>query len=399
MGSRLLLIMDNSTRSILSRIKIRTIEARHIPEIELHYNRIFSDYLQRHIPLKLAEPGVYGKSNRRLCYAAFDGRKIVAHAAARPCSLNIGGARIKWASFGNVFTLLTYRERGIATLINKTIWGKLRKMCVDGVFISGGRSLYTRMGATSCGNYRGFTCRESRMSARLLPKHGLSVRIAKPSDAPALAEFHRHERAGFLRTREDFTPILKERLGNLRAAAAWLICHWRIPIAYAAVAQWPRRHGELIDYAGARSALALALPHIMRQMRLKNIDVTIPAWDTECLELARGLSQTESWKSVDGTQLLLHPPRLVRRLRPYFEACLGRRAAARLKLVRHPAGGYVWKFGSKRMRPMDIHALTRFMLGDIPENWNDLLPREPTFRALMRGVFPIPFPVIGLSWL
>lgn len=391
--------MNPAARAIRSRIKIKTIEARHVPEIELHYNRIFSDYLQRHIPLLRAESVVYGKFNRRLCYAAFDGQKIVAHAAARLCPLNIAGARIKWASFGNVFTLLTYRECGIATMINTIIWKKLRKMGVDGVFISGGRGLYTRQGATSCGNYRGFTCHGHRMSARLLPKHGLSIRLAGPADASTLVDFHRHERAGFLRTRQDFAPILKERLGNLRDAAAWLICHWRVPVAYAAISQWPQRHGELIDYAGARSAVALALPQMMRQMRLKRIDVTIPAWDTECLELARGLSQAESWKSVDGTQLLLHPLRLVRRLRPYFEACLGRRAASRLKLAHHPAGGFVWSFGSKRLRHPDIHALTRFMLGDIPERWTGLLPRDPTFRAVMRGIFPVPFPVIGLSWL
>ncbi len=391
--------MNPAIRTVRSRVKIRPIEARHVPEVELHYNRVFIDYLQRHISLMRAEPGVYGKSNLGLCYAAFDGRKIVSHAAARVCPLKIAGARLNWASFGNVFTLLTYREFGLSTMVITALWRKLRKMGVDGVFISGGRGLYTRLGASPCGNYRGFTCHKGRMTSRLLPKHGLSIRIARPADAPILAGFHRHERAGFLRSGQDFAPILKEGIGNLREAAAWLICHWRIPIAYVAVSHWPSRQGEVIDYAGARSAIALALPQIMRQMRLKRVDITIPAWDSECLELARGLSQSESWKSVEGTQLLLHPLRLVRRLRPYFVACLGSRAGAKLRLSRHPGGGFVWRFGSKRLRHRDIQTLTRFMLGDVPERWIDLLPREPAFRAVMRGVFPIPFPVIGFSWL
>lgn len=217
-----------------------------------------------------------------------------------------------------------------------------------------------------------------------------------------LVRLHARERAGFLRTEEDFGPLLAYGIANHRRAAAWLIMERGTPVAYVVVGLYGAGRnlkGSVIDYAGSRAALMSGLPVLVRQAGLRTLEISAGGWDGELLWMLRSLGRAGTWSGVPGTHLILNPPRLVRRLFPYIARRVGIAAARRLRFRASPRGAFEFAYGSRRHRCPDLPSLTRLLLGDRPDRWEKGLPRRGDLRDTLKGIFPLPFPVIGLNWM
>ncbi|MEK7765072.1 MAG: hypothetical protein AAB368_02430, partial [bacterium] len=262
----------------------------------------------------------------------------------------------------------TYRGMGIAARRNGRAGGRLTAAGVDGGYISGRRGLYRRMGAVPCGDYEWYVVRPGDVAAGSTT---LTVRSCGPNDAETLARLHRPDRTCFLRDAFDYRGSLTTGRSNLRPARVWLVTESETPVAYVIAApEWskarrPRGPGDVVDYAGARGAVVRALPEIMRREGWKAIGITVAGGDAELRGLLRGAGLRGKPTDVHGTQLLLNPARLVRRLKPYFERRLGKDAARRLRF------------------PQDRSKLTRLLLGPTPRT----------------AALPLPFPPLGLNWM
>lgn len=384
---------------------IRRIKPEHIPQLEVLFTQILGAWSLRQ-PVRFLRdmPHIYAGKNIKHCYAAFDGPKVVAHVASRPARIVMEGAELAWASYGNVMTRPEYRGRRLASRLNRLAWGNLRRGGADGIYISGTASIYQRMGATPCGNYSNFWCdagvlrRVSRRPAEL------TVRPCRRTEAGILVGLHRNEKTGFLRREFDYHQVMTTGWAMLNRAWPWLVLHRGIPQAYAMVGpEWTRnakrtRKGTVADYAGSRSALFLGFPKILKKAGYVAADITVGGGDRDLLWLMRSTGAKEKWHGVHGTQILLNPARLMKRLQPYFERRLGSDTARMLAFRSLPGGEYRFSLGSSRHR-LELKQLTCLILGSKEREWTALLPGKGPLRDALLKIFPVPFPPIGLNWM
>lgn len=344
---------------------------------------------------------VYAASNLRHCFAAFAGSHAIAHVAARAGRVRSGASRVGWASYGNVCTRSEWRGRGIAGRLQSALWRRLRADGVDGLYISGGRSLYTRAGAVECGDYR--TLIVPRGPGAGFPA-GLAVRVGGAEDAPALARLQDREPSAWVRSAGEIAAVLATGRTHDVPATVWLVTERGVPVAYAVVGPpWrgriaPGERGVVLDYAGARSALIPGLREIVLRLELSELRLSVPAWDQDlCASLGPRTDEGE-WEGVPGTMVLLDPLRFWRRLAPDRRVRLGRSRAGVPGL--RPAGrGFEFRLGRTRHRVQDVPALTRLLLGDAPEQWRALLPAPGPLHDALAAVLPVRFPLIGLNYM
>jgi len=383
------------------KIRIRWIRPTELGKVSRQFNRIFGFKPTYLVNLLRDEPNVYGPSNTRYSLAGFDGAKVVAHAAGRVGVVNIHGLSLPWSSYGNVFTDPAYRNRGIASRINRTIWGRLKSDGIEGVFISGGRGLYTRMGATVSGEYWNFSYSPLRWRA-LRAVRPVTVRQCTVQDAPLLVSLHAREAVGYLRAPQDFLPLLKHRKANHGPARTWVMMHGSVPLAYAVVGlhgRGARRRGAVIDYAGSRMALTAGLAQIAQRRNFRSLALPAAGWDRELLWMMRSMGRRGRWSPVGGTHLILNPARLVRRIQPYIASRIGASAAARLRFRPRSGGRYEFALGAQRHRYSSLAALTVLIMGGRPGQSSQWLPRSGTLRQALQRIFPLPFPIVGLNWM
>jgi predicted N-acetyltransferase YhbS len=385
-------------------LPIRRLKPEHLPQVEKSFNKIFGEYNRRYIVLLRDSPHVYAGKNLNNCFAVFDGRKVVAQVASRPARMVMEGADLVWASYGNVYSLPEYRGRHLASRLNHHVWGHLKRQGVDGVYISGTASIYQRMGATPCGNYLEYWCNNGTLRKIGNFRTELTVRRCRKDEAGILVGLHRNEPAGFLRREFDYRQVMTTGWAMLTRAWPWLVLHRGIPQAYVMVGpEWtmkpkPTGRGHVVDYAGSRSAIFLGLPMILRKAKYSATGLTVGGGDRELKWLMRSAGAKEKWHGVHGTQVLLNPARLVKRLQPYFERRLGSDTARMLSFRPLPGGKFEFSLGSRRHR-LELKQLTCLILGSREREWNKILPGRGPLRDALLKIFPVPFPPIGLNWM
>jgi len=384
----------------MRRLSFHPIRFGEIKQAQGLFCKVFGDQQIRRVDFLRDLDYVYNRENLRNCVAVTDRGRLVAHTAGRPAEVLLDGAVLKWASYGHVMARPEYRGCGVGTRMNRTVWGWLRKRGADGVFISGSRGLYLRMGAVTSGNYYRFRLETRKWKTVRPVRLGLSMRPGRLSDIADLVRLHRRERTGFIRKPVDFASLLRQRYSNLSYMTLWMIFERGRPVAYAALSAGKRPHffDGIMDYAGSRAALFFAIPALMRRAGMRVGPITVSAGDDEFLLLLRSLRFKESWSPVIGVHVLLDPIRLISRLRPYFLNRLGSEVSQGLKF-RGRGHAFEFSFGRERFRVRDLKSLTLLVMGDCPEKWDRALPGKGALGGILKRVFPIPFPIIGLNWI
>jgi hypothetical protein len=358
--------------------KLSPLKTSQLPELSRGFNQVFKQYLPWTIRLEHHFAPSYVPENRAFTCVALDGKKIAAHASGKAYGVRVGDARITWSSYGNVMTLPEYRGKGLASRINARLWSRMKKDGVDGVYISGGRGLYTRAGATFSGRNFQFTLKASQLKAGT---QGLSLKKCGPSDLPTLLRLQHSDPVAFERGERDFRTTLSHGIAYLGKCQAWLLLSSGKPLAWLALN--PAKRAKLTDYAGPRSAVLAGLRLASKKLSFKEVELSVAGHDEEFLRLLGGKGK---FALVEGTHLILDPQRLFKRLKPYFEQQLGKEGAKGLAF-KMKGKGFEVKLGSKRTALKDLPALTKFVFGN-----------KANVAGPFKSVFPIPFPIIGLNW-
>jgi hypothetical protein len=388
------------------KLQVKPIKASDIPALSAMHTSIFAEWNPHPMKLERDFAPTYAPDNLDGCYGVYSGSRVVGHAASRKLPLRAEGVPLQWAAYGNVMMLSECRGQGAGTELNTKIWDRLEKQGVDGIYISGGRGLYTRMGATHCGVFYGFEVKASALGGRGQGAGGgqsLQVRVGKPADAQALIALHAGEATSFERRPVEFDPALKFGCALLMPGKAWLIESKGRLLAYAIVGpayqvpmKLPSPNATLVDYAGSRAALLGALPLILKKEGFQTLDFQVAGSDRELLWLLESARIKGNRGTVHGTHMLVNPLRLWKRLEPYFSGRLG--AGAGLPTLNRKGKGFEIRWKGKTHRVPDLYLLSKVILGDDPKAWKRLLPAGP-FGEVLKQVFPIPFPIIGLSWM
>jgi GNAT superfamily N-acetyltransferase len=269
-------------------------------------------------PLGPALPIFFHEDNLKYWFVAVAGSRIVAASGAHIFGVQAGPFSYQAAHIGAVCTLAEWRGQGLASRLLDFQADLLRSCDVDVAFISGGRKLYTRAGATPAG----------AMSWRRLPANESSAPSVRPladDDLPELSRLWAMEPVSVERTPATWAlglSAVPDRLGWRRAVA--VIGHPARAYVVVDAGRDPE-HADVKEMAGSRRLAALGASHVAAQLGCRDVNIPVPSWDawleeeTADAEPIAGvgpLSPSYESPAAGATYLMLDPVRTFKRQLP-----------------------------------------------------------------------------------
>lgn len=220
-----------------------------------------------------------------LAIAESDG-DIVAHAGFVREEAEIQGQRVLVACFGAVFTQASRRGTGLGTRVLAAAIARARASGAELALISGDRDLYRRAGFTPHP-----PCRRYRIG-RGAPVASMNVRPFGPDDLAIVMALQQAERVRFVRTPEIWRRLLATGVVFYDRGGLWLVERAGIPVAYAAIARpRPRTDGRtwarMLEVAGERESLANAVPALITDLGVDELEIVLPPYDAGLEATAR----------------------------------------------------------------------------------------------------------------
>jgi predicted N-acetyltransferase YhbS len=333
--------------------------------------------------------------------------EVISHNGAPVCQmgvtysqLSVCGSRFRVGSVGGVCTHPGYRGMGLAT---RLLDHCLRGMADRGtrlVLVSGARGLYQRAGCTPAQIFESSVLRRGRLSPSALD---VTVRPADRSDADLCARLHQMEPVHFVRQVEGFRHAIESADGG-RAGDNWIVEAEGQPVCYVFL-RTPWSHGpedgarELLlqgEWAGSRTALVAALPHLLDRLDLGELWLAAPWQDADLKQLLHGQGVRGASSTLPGhTMRILDFPALMGDLRGYVTSRLT--GAQRRGLVFHQEGdGYTIARGSDRL-VLDGAGMTRLVLGTPADSEKPRPALGSDLDAIIADLFPLPSLPPGLN--
>jgi predicted N-acetyltransferase YhbS len=313
----------------------------------------------------------------------------------------LSGVRAGATCVGSVCTHPDYRGQGLAT---RLLDDARRKTIADGAclfLISGGRSLYRRLGYVGVGGQATWTVKPDRLPQ----KSPYRTRPWRPEDLPALVRLHSAEPVRFVRTPEDFATLLGtgqvvNAPGELRVIERRGLDE---PVAYAACqvggAAWEKKKALVIqEMAGARQAVVGALRALLEEHGARLAVIRHLDSDAEMRQIALSVGPGVEPVGFHGTVGIVEPARFWEACRPLFEERLGAEYAA---LSFAAAEQVRIGRGDETLELDGMSAFTRLVF--LPAHRRGELElglgRSSALAAILERLFPLPLVDYGLDFI
>ena len=157
------------------------------------------------------------------------------------------------------------------------------------------------------------------------------------------------------------------------------------------IKEGPQRTGTIVEYAGERSAIADALPHLVARHALARLVLHVPAWDPLLSRLeAAGAAATST--TQEGCVRILHFRGLMQGLHVYFSQRVPDEILDRIEVTERGDTRAV-RLGKDCFQTADLSTLTRAIFDGttgLPEA--EGIPAASPLGAFLRIAFPLPFP-------
>ncbi|MCD6416714.1 MAG: GNAT family N-acetyltransferase [Planctomycetes bacterium] len=312
----------------------------------------------------------------------------------------LGGTRHRSCCIGSVCTDVNYRGQGLATRLMKDGLAKAVRDGADVFIISGGRSLYRRLGYVLIGGSEG-----GAVPKKKLPDAGdYSIRPWKPDDLPELVRIHSAERVRFVRGPEDFLAFLScKRWGPTNA---FLICNGKgRPVAYV-VSSCSKDKGtgearvEFIEMAGSRWAIACSLRALLKRCGAEKVVLSWLTTDEEMRAIARSFGWRAKLHESHRTVGIVAPELFWLRCEALLRERLGSEVFESLHFE-VTEEGIVLSFQGEKLVLDGMSELTNLVF--LPEGARDelnLALRAGSALARVLGrIFPLPLPDYELNFI
>ncbi len=352
-------------------------------------------------------PLLFASENFDQLFVMADDGVVVSHVGALTRDISVLGCRMSTMSIGAVATYESHRGRGLATRLMEAAVRKAVEQDAVLMPISGGRGLYTRLGAKRIGQYAVFTVPRDALPAGEGPAAGgtaagdSDIRQAEPEDLHEMTRLYAEEPSRYVRSTADLRMAVDAAWICDRDGETVVIREEGRSVAYAGIQKRrPNREDEasrarLAEIAGSRSALVRTLPRFYDRYNVDSLEIVITASDNELAALLRPHGVTAAPQGFTGTVLVLQPERLLQVFEDYIADVLGPGT-----LSWDVSGAAVSFRSDGQTHPIATSDLGALVFGVVPPDPDPLesVPPGPVRTALER-VFPLQLPWYGFNFV
>lgn len=352
-------------------------------------------------------PLLFAPENYDHLFVIVDEGVVVSHVGALTRDISVLGCRISTMSIGAVATYESHRGQGLATQLMEEAVRKAVAQDAVVMPISGGRGLYTRLGAKCIGQYALFTVPRDMLPAGDDPGVGKTavaetdIQRAGPEDLHEMTRLYAEEPSRYVRSTADLRMAVDAAWICDRDGETVAIREEGRLMAYAGIQKRrPDREDEarrarLAEIAGSRSALLRALPCLYDRYDVDYLEIVTTASDIELASLLRPHGVTAVPQGFTGTVLVLQPERLLQILEDYIADVLGRDVLT----WDVSAESVVFRCGDKdhAVATSDVGALV-FGVVSPDEDPIETIP-PGLLRTALESVFPVQLPWYGFNFV
>ena len=316
-----------------------------------------------------------------------DNGRVVSHVGMVQRTASLCGCTVHVACIGAVSTYPEYRGQGLASRVFQAACDKARADGVDFMMISGGRTLYSRAGATGVG------CDDVALIAPAMAEQAASrdvdVAVFIEPDLSGCADWYQRRRDRFLRPLDDWRAFFACETAMCQEAGVLVIRRKGLLCGYLVVARTDKEGvAQIIEFAGDDLAIAAALKPVLDRRGSKAIRIRLQTGDYLLKKLLERTGASFQPDTTSGTFLLINFPQFMERMRPLFEIRVGLEPAASL-IFEENGGRCVFK-AEGEMHSFDKIEAAHAIFGK---------PGQPPLPGLLGNVFPIPSLWYGLNYV
>ena len=347
-------------------------------------------------------PLLFAPENYDHLLVMVDDGVVVSHVGALTRDISVLGCRMSTMSIGAVATYESHRGRGLATRLMEAAVRKAVEQDAVLMPISGGRGLYTRLGAKRIGQYALYTVPRDTLPAGDDPVVGeTDIRRAEAEDLHEMTRLYAEEPSRYVRSTADLRTAVDAEWICDRDGETVVVREKGRVVAYAGVQKRrPDREDEarrarLAEIAGSRSALLRALPALYDRYGVDYIEIVTGASDHELASLLRPHGVTAAPQGFTGTVLVLQPEKLLQVFEDYIADVLGRSV---LKWDA-TADSVIFRCGGKdhAVATSDLGVL---VFGVVPPDEDPIETIQPgLLRTALESVFPVQLPWYGFNFV
>ncbi len=226
---------------------------------------------------------------------------------------NVCGCPLRVASIGSVCSDPICRGKGLAGKLMDEAVARATDIGASLMLISGEQTIYTKRGAWPEGKFRKYHLRAGELPAR---DAGLTVTPLAPSQYKQALKMFEYEPIHFLRTEAEFAMQVDNKFSQDRPAETYLVSRDEAPVAVVTASMFDLAGEDetpvlkIVEFAGARSAVAASLGEIAKQWQADLVD--IEAYEAD-VAMAEALSPTKAeieTVSFNGTLKILSAERM-----------------------------------------------------------------------------------------
>ncbi len=329
-------------------------------------------------------------------FVMVDDGVVVSHVGALTRDISVLGCRMSTMSIGAVATCASHRGQGLATRLMEAAVRKAVEQDAVLMPISGGRGLYTRLGAKRIGQYALYTVPRDVLTAG-----DTDIRRAESADLPEMTRLYAEEPSRYVRSSADLGTAVDAEWICDRDGETVVVREGGRVAAYAGIQKLrPDREDEagrarLAEIAGSRSAVLRALPDLYDRYGVDSIEIVTGAADRELASLLRPYGVTAASQGFTGTVLVLQPERLLQVFDDYIADVLGRDT-----LAWEVSGAAVTLRSAGQKHAVSTSDLGALVFGVVPPDPAPIEAIAPgPLRTALRRVFPLQLPWYGFNFV
>ncbi len=335
-------------------------------------------------------PLLFDSKNFENLLVMVDNGIVVSHVGTLTRDISICGYRMSTMSIGAVATNSKYRRKGLATLLMKTAVSHAENQDTLLMFISGGRGLYTRLGAKQIGRYTHYA-----IPRGVIPFGNTQLRMVENYDLTKMTNLYAQESSRYIRSNKDLKAVINAQWICDRAGEVVGVYEDNQLVAYAGIQKEDSSRVRLVEISGSRSAIMRGLPSLYDRYGVEFVEMVIAESDIEMASLVRSYGIRPNPLGFPGTILVLQPEKLLKLLDSYIKDVLGQ-----LLLEWEVLNGTIlFKCGGQH-HIIERDQLGAFVFGTLSPQEDPItnIPDGP-LRNLVQSVFPLQIPLYGFNYV